>query len=76
MPITLSNKIRKAHQESEEGWGRLKANAIINKTKWDTAIWFDSKMKCYLLPLKAQIRKKEGLTDGSEVKASLAISLF
>ena len=43
----------------EQGWGRLKATAKIGITEWATAIWFDTKHKTYLLPLKAEVRKKE-----------------
>ncbi|MDD4087237.1 MAG: DUF1905 domain-containing protein, partial [Bacteroidales bacterium] len=42
----------------EEGWGRLKATAEIGKSVWKTAIWFDTKHQTYILPLKAEIRKK------------------
>lgn len=61
LPIEISSEIRKLLQWQEEGWGRLKATAKINATEWETAIWFDSKVKTYLLPLKADIRKKEKL---------------
>ena len=36
-----------------EGWGRLKATAKIGNSEWATAIWFDTKINTYLLPLKA-----------------------
>ena len=55
----------------EEGWGRLKATVKIGKNKWQTAIWFDTKMNTYLLPLKAEIRKKENIEVGKEVKVTV-----
>ncbi len=73
LPIGLSTKIRKAHLSSEEGWGRLKVACIISKTKWPTAIWFDTKMGAYLLPIKAEIRKKERLEIDAVVMCSLEI---
>ncbi len=42
----------------EEGWGRLKATAEIYNIQWETSIWFDSKIKTYLLPIKVDIRQK------------------
>lgn len=57
----------------EEGWGRLKAIAKIGGTEWQTAIWFDSKKKTYLLPLKADIRKKEQLVVDKLVSITLWI---
>ncbi len=65
LPKEFSKKIRQAHGLSEEGWGRLKTSAQIGKTNWKTAIWYDSKAKSYLLPLKSEIRKKEAIAVGS-----------
>ncbi|PIP89026.1 MAG: hypothetical protein COW01_15690 [Bdellovibrionales bacterium CG12_big_fil_rev_8_21_14_0_65_38_15] len=73
VPKQLSKNIRKIHQSSEEGWGRLKSNAVIAKTSWRTAIWFDTKADAYLLPIKAEIRKKESLQEGSKVEITLSI---
>jgi hypothetical protein len=64
-PKVISKKIRESQFESEEGWGRLKANISVKNSTWNTSIWFDTKMNTYLIPIKSVIRKKEGLTDGS-----------
>ena len=47
--------------------------AEIGNTKWDTAIWFDTKRKTYLLPIKAEIRKKEKLETDIEVQVRVWI---
>lgn len=73
LPLSLSQKIRKHHSESEEGWGRLKTKAQVGKTTWDTAIWFDTKAKSYLLPVKLEIRKKEKLAIGTKISVSLTL---
>jgi hypothetical protein len=61
LPIDISKAIRENLKWQEEGWGRLKAIAKIGNTEWQTAIWFDTKYNSYLLPLKAEIRKKENI---------------
>jgi hypothetical protein len=43
----------------------------VGNTKWDTAIWFDTKKKTYLLPLKADVRKKEKLEAGDTIEVTL-----
>ena len=73
LPKRLSKEIRKYFKKEEEGWGRLKAIAKIGDNELETAIWFDTKADAYLLPLKADIRKKEKLVAGSKVKASVWI---
>lgn len=59
VPHELAKEIRNYLKSKEEGWGRLKATAKIGNTEWATAIWFDTKMNTYLLPIKAEIRKKK-----------------
>ena len=59
LPKEMSKEIRENLKFLEEGWGRLKMTAKIGNTQWETAIWFDTKLNTYLLPLKAEIRKKE-----------------
>ena len=73
LPKKLSKEIRNALRSEEEGWGRLRAMARIGNSEWNTAIWFDTKLNTYLLPLKAEIRKKETLAIGKEIKTVLWI---
>lgn len=68
LPLKLSNEIRENNKWLEEGWGRMKANAKIGNSEWQTAIWFDTKQKNYLLPLKAEIRKKEKIEPDQYIK--------
>ena len=71
IPELISTEIRENLKTEEEGWGRLKAIAKIENTEWKTAIWFDTKRKTYLLPLKAAIRKNENLQIENEVKIAI-----
>lgn len=71
LPRSLSKTIRKVHGLSEEGWGRLKANAAIRNYKWQTAIWYDSKAMSYQLPIKASVRKAAGISSGSSISVTL-----
>lgn len=73
LPVKISAQIRQKHKWDEEGWGRLKARARINHTEWSTAIWFDTKQNTYLLPLKADIRKKEGIEAGKTLRVSVIL---
>lgn len=73
LPLDLSKEIRENLRWQEEGWGRLKAKAKIYATEWETAIWFDSKAQTYLLPLKAEVRKKQKLEIGINVEIMLVL---
>ncbi|TBX70218.1 DUF1905 domain-containing protein [Flavobacterium silvisoli] len=71
LPQTMSEEIRSMLKVQEEGWGRLKAIALIGKTEWDTALWFDTKSGTYLLPLKSEIRKKESISAEEELMVTV-----
>ena len=73
LPIAMAKEIREHLKWQEQGWGRLKAIAQIGTSKWETAIWFDTKKNTYLLPLKAEIRKKEKLEADKTIKVIIGI---
>lgn len=73
LPEKLGKEIRNALKSEEEGWGRLKVTARIGNSEWTTAIWFDTKANTYLLPLKAEIRKREKLEIEKESEIILWI---
>ena len=69
----MSKEIRENLGFLEEGWGRLKMTAKTDNTQWETAIWFDTKLDTYLLPLKAEIRKREKITTDKEIEIMIWI---
>lgn len=75
LPKLVSDQIKETHRVSEEGWGRLKTTATLERTKWQTALWYDSKSCGYILPIKAQIRKKESVLEGTMVKVVIEFEL-
>ena len=73
LPKKLSEEIRQSVGKEEQGWGRLTVLAKIGNSEWKTAIWFDTKQDTYLLPLKAETRKKENITPGSKIQVIIWI---
>jgi len=73
LPKNLSKEIRENLKWQEEGWGRMKAFAEIGILKWETAIWFDTKMDTYVLPVKAEIRKKFNLEINQKIEMSTLV---
>lgn len=73
VPAADSARIRSVLKAEEQGWGRLKADARIGGTAWTGAVWFDTKADAYLLPVKAEVRRKEGLADGDVVDVALTL---
>jgi hypothetical protein len=71
LPVEIAVEIRQNMKWMEEGWGRMKATAKIGNSQWETATWFDSKHKTYLLPLKSEIRKIENIKTENYINVIL-----
>lgn len=59
----------------KKGFGSLPVTVTIGTTTWKTSIFPDKKSKSYVLPLKAEVRKKEGIQVGSTISFTLELSL-
>ena len=66
-------KMLKQMQDGKQrrGWGAIKVKATICATTWETSIFPDSKRDTYLLPLKAKVRQKERIAEGSRVEVTI-----
>ncbi len=73
LPQEMANEIREQLKWQEEGWGRMKVSAKIGNSEWKTSIWFDTKHETYILPLKAEIRKKEKIEIDKEVEVIIGV---
>ena len=54
------------------GWGSLKVVATIGTSRWNTSV-FPAKETGWILPVKAAVRKAEGLIEGDAVKVQLEL---
>lgn len=73
LPIALSTTLKNTHKAIAGGWGSLRVTVRIGATKWDTSIFPDTKSGVYLLPLKAEIRRKETIGDGDTLSILLTV---
>ncbi len=55
------------------GFGSIPVEVQVGAQVWNTSIFPDKKSGQYLLPLKASVRKKEGIEAGDEVKIRLKL---
>ncbi len=75
VPKKESAEIKKSFGSRARGFGSLRVSATIGTTTWTTSIFPDSKSGTYILPLKALVRRKEGLYEGDSVAFSFAITV-
>jgi hypothetical protein len=46
----------------------LKATVRVGQSTWGTSVWFDTQRKTYLVPIKSEIRRKEGIAWDAPVE--------
>ena len=70
MPPEQSVEIR-AHGlgNSRRGFGSVRVEATINRVAWRTSV-FPQKSGGYILPVKAEVRRRAGICAGDEVTAN------
>ena len=65
--------IRAKHHVKKAGFGSIRVAVTLGKSKWKTSIFPDKHSGTYLLPLKKQIRRAEGIDAGDMVRFVLEI---
>ena len=73
VPKDISGDIKERFGDLRRGWGSIRVFVTIGKTRWKTSIFPDKKAACYLLPLKADVRKKEGILAEDMISLLLEI---
>lgn len=68
-----STAIKAAYRGPRRGFGAVPVVVTIGATTWQTSIFPDKRSGCYLLPLKAAVRKKEELDAGETCSYTLRL---
>ena len=73
VPKKESEQIKKTYSGFTKGWGSLPVLVTVGKTKWKTSIFHDKRSNTFLLPLKAKVRKAEGIYDDDTISFTIEI---
>ncbi len=65
--------MRRLEGGRKRGWGSIKVRATVGDTSWETSIFPAKEMGGWLLPVKAAVRKAEGLAAGDLVTVSVTV---
>ena len=75
LPPELSEGIRSLRGPRSTGWGSLRVAATIGGTTWRTSVFPDTQSGAFLLPLKAEVRRRENIGAGDRVAVTVEIEL-
>ena len=71
LPEDVSDDIEARTTGPRRGFGSVRVRVTIGTTNWSTSIFPDSKRGAYLLPVKKEVRRREGVTAGDRVAVTL-----
>jgi Domain of unknown function (DUF1905) len=71
--IKATSIMRRLEGGRSRGFGSMKVTAMIGGTTWATSIFPAKDVGGYLLPVKAAVRKAEGIVVGDEVDVTLTL---
>ncbi|MDX2094564.1 MAG: DUF1905 domain-containing protein [Alphaproteobacteria bacterium] len=73
LPADITARIRQLISGPRRGWGAIRVRVTIGDTRWQTSIFPYKALDAFILPLKAKIRKAEGLTAGDRPHIQLTV---
>ncbi len=71
VPDDLSDALKTISRSVTYGWGMIPVQARIGRSRWTTSLF--PKDGAYIVPLKAAIRRAEGLAEGDVVTVRLDV---
>ncbi len=71
VPEDVSLEIKAVERLVTYGWGMIPVRVRIGRTEWETALW--PKDGLYVIPIRAHVRRAEGLEEGAEAHVRLDV---
>ena len=69
----ISKEIKQLFGVSGRGFGSIRVIVTVGRTSWKASIFPDKKRGIYVLPIKLEVRKKEGISAGKMLSFSIEI---
>jgi hypothetical protein len=73
VPDDISDDIEERTRGQLRGFGSVRVRVSIGDTTWTTSVFPDSKRGAYILPVKQEVRRQEGLSAGSRIRLRLEL---
>jgi hypothetical protein len=74
LPPELGEGLRRM-RGGPNGWGSIPVTAVVGETSWRTSLFPDAKSGSFLLPLKAEVRRREDIQPGQTRQFSVELEL-
>jgi hypothetical protein len=75
LPASLSKRIRTLTTGLRKPFGSFRVSAKTGRTSWETSLFADTKRDAFVLPVKADVRRKEKIRLGDTIEVSITFGL-
>lgn len=72
LPANACDYVRAEAKQATYGWGAIPVRVRIGRTEWETSLL--PRDGGYVLPVKTQVRKREGVADGDTVAVAMSVA--
>lgn len=73
LPPDASDEIEATAAGARRGFGSVRVEVTIGATTWQTSVFPDKTRQTYVLPVKKEVRRAEGLDAGTVAEVELAV---
>ncbi len=73
LPFDITDEIDELCSETKKGFGSVPVSVTVGRTTWTTSIFPSKEQESFILPVKAQVRKAEGLSAGTLFAVTLTL---
>jgi Domain of unknown function (DUF1905) len=75
LPVNLSKRIRTLTTGLRKPFGSFRISARTGTTTWETSLFADTKRDAFVVPVKAEVRRKEKIKLGDMIEVSITFGL-
>ena len=76
LPAEISDEIAEASAPFRRGFGAVRVEVRCGNSSWRTSVFPDKRAGCFILPVKATVRKAENLAAGSSARFDIELVDF
>ena len=76
LPFDVTDEIDDLTTGKQAGFGSVPVKVTVGRTTWTTSVFPSKEHESFILPVKAPVRKAEGLSVGSEVQVRLELAAW
>lgn len=73
VPFEVTDEIDEITTGKQAGFGSVPVKVTVGRTTWNTSVFPSKAHESFVLPVKAPVRKAEGLVVGSQVQVRLEL---